>query len=204
MKKFAEKNIDYIGGAYVTEVLSDHVKLENGNKVGCNVVVWATGADAQVCTAESDLDLLNGYFRVNKFMQSTSHQNVFAGGDCATIESHPDTPKAGIFAIRVGPFISQNLINYIAKKALVPYVPKTGFLVIFMTGDGKAIAVKFGLCFIGKWVWQLQDSFNKAFKDLFDPKNLFVDFESKGTAEPIKNYIPEEEDESKKSAQQLK
>jgi len=148
--------------------------------------------------------MLNGYFRVNQFMQSTSHPNVFAGGDCVTIESHPDTPKAGIFAVKAGPFISQNIVNYIADKPLVPYVPKSGFLITFMTGDGKAIGEKFGICFIGKWVWELLVYFHKSYKDLFDPKNLFNDYENKGTSEPHKNFKLFEEDDNKRELMEMK
>jgi selenide, water dikinase len=62
-------------------------------------------------TAHSDLEILKGYFRVNDFMQSTSHPNVFAGGDCVTMETYADEvpmfpPKAGVYAVREGPFIA--------------------------------------------------------------------------------------------------
>jgi hypothetical protein len=60
----------------------------------------------------SNLDVLDNYFRVNDFLQSTSHPNVFGGGDCITMETyskevHPKPqkfnfpPKAG-----VGPFVA--------------------------------------------------------------------------------------------------
>jgi len=60
-------------------------------------------------TGLSDLETLNGYFRVNDFMQSTSHPNVFAGGDCVTLETYAAEnfpPKAGVYAVREGPFIA--------------------------------------------------------------------------------------------------
>jgi NADH dehydrogenase FAD-containing subunit len=61
-------------------------------------------------TIESDLDILNGYFRVNDYLQSTSHPNVFAGGDCVTIERFAQEtnfpPKAGVYAIKEGPIIA--------------------------------------------------------------------------------------------------
>lgn len=53
----------------------------------------------------------NGYFQVNDYMQSTSHPNVFAGGDCVTLQTYADKgenfpPKAGVYAVREGPFIA--------------------------------------------------------------------------------------------------
>ena len=75
----------------------------------CEVPVWATGADSQPVTGISDLETMKGYFRVNDFMQSTSHPNVFAGGDCVTMETYASKnfpPKAGVYAVRAGPFIA--------------------------------------------------------------------------------------------------
>jgi NADH dehydrogenase FAD-containing subunit len=77
-------------------------------------------------TTESDLDILKGYFRVNNYLQSTSHPNVFAGGDCITMEDYADKPypsKAGVYAVRAGPFIAENIVNFIEEKPLKEYVP---------------------------------------------------------------------------------
>ena len=83
------------------------------------VPVWATGAEPQKVTARSDLEMLNGYFRVNDYLQSTSHKNVFAAGDCITMETYADKrfpPKAGVYAVREGPFVAQNLVAAIQGK----------------------------------------------------------------------------------------
>ena len=88
--------------------------------------VWATGADAQPMTSISDLETLDGYFRVNDFLQSTSHKNVFAGGDCITMESYASErfpPKAGVYAVREGPFIAQNIARFLNQEDMLPYVP---------------------------------------------------------------------------------
>jgi NADH dehydrogenase FAD-containing subunit len=61
---------------------------------------------------------MKGFFRVNNFLQSTSHPNIFAGGDCITMESYADKPyptKAGVYAVRAGPIIAENLVKYIEK-----------------------------------------------------------------------------------------
>jgi selenide, water dikinase len=68
---------------------------------------------------DSDLDLMKGYFRVNDYLQSTSHPNVFAGGDCITMETYAEEnfpPKAGVYAVRAGPVIAQNVAKYLNSK----------------------------------------------------------------------------------------
>jgi NADH dehydrogenase FAD-containing subunit len=73
----------------VKEITDKGVILQDGEMVEGNVAVWATGADPhEDLTNESQLHLLKGYYRVNSFLQSTSHPNVFAGGDCNTIEEY--------------------------------------------------------------------------------------------------------------------
>lgn len=42
------------------------------------------------------------------------------------MESYADKPyptKAGVYAVRAGPIIAENLVNYIEKKPLKEYVP---------------------------------------------------------------------------------
>ena len=68
---------------------------------------------------DSDLDLMKGYFRVNDYLQSTSHPNVSAGGDCITMETYAEEnfpPKAGVYAVRAGPVIAQNVAKYLNSK----------------------------------------------------------------------------------------
>ena len=95
-------------------------------------------------------------------MQSTSHPNVFAGGDCVTMETYADEvpifpPKAGVYAVREGPFIAQNIARFIKGQELLKYVPQRSFLSLLMTGDGSAIGTKYGITFKGKWVWLMKD-----------------------------------------------
>lgn len=95
------------------------VILEDGRIINCDVAIWATGAEPQQVSAESDLDLLKGFYRVNNFMQSTSHPNIFAGGDCVTMESYVDSPyptKAGVYAVRAGPIIAQNIMKFLSEE----------------------------------------------------------------------------------------
>lgn len=121
---------------------------------------------------------MNGYFKVNDFLQSTSRPNIFAGGDCITMESYAGKnfpPKAGVYAVRAGPILAQNIVSYITGKELVKYVPQSGFLSLLMTADGKAIGTKFGIAFCGKWVWNMKDSIDVGFMKLFYADYLFKD-----------------------------
>lgn len=180
-----------VPNVHVKEVTATEVILTDGTVYPCDVAVWATGAEPQKVSTESDLDLLKGFFRVNNNLQSTNFPNIFAGGDCITMESYVDKPfptKAGVYAVRAGPIIAENIVKYIEEKPLIEYVPQQGFLSLMMTADGNCIGSKYGIGFMGKWVWGLKDFIDMGFMNLFDPRNLFKDYETKGTAEPIENF----------------
>jgi selenide,water dikinase len=183
--------------------------------------VWATGAEPQKVTAKSNLAILNHYFKVNDFLQSTSHPNVFGGGDCITIENYfkPNErlfpPKAGVYAVREGPIVAQNLVSFLAgeTRPYIKYVPQSGFLALLMTGDGSAVGSKFGIAFSGKWVWRMKDHIDRGFMKLFAPENLFTHYdytktfaEQKATLVPVENAdaLFEEEKSSERAATSYK
>ena len=55
-KQLAEKNIELITNAKVSEVTSEGVLLADGRFIEGNAPIWATGAEPQSVTAESDLE----------------------------------------------------------------------------------------------------------------------------------------------------
>ena len=95
--------------------------------------------------------------------------------------------KAGVYAVRAGPVIADNILHAIKKENLTSYVPQDGFLSLMMTGDRSSIGSKFGIAFVGKWVWELKDMIDMSFMDLFNPNYLFENYKENGTLTPIEN-----------------
>jgi NADH dehydrogenase FAD-containing subunit len=80
--------------------------------------IWATGAGAHALPkhliAARHLDgTADGWITVQPTLQSTSHDCVFAAGDCAHMVHHDDIPKAGVYAVRSGPILIENLTRYL-------------------------------------------------------------------------------------------
>ena len=165
----------------VEEVTSSHVRLESGESIAYTHCIWAAGAAAHSLAgtlqrrglAVSD----RGWIRVNANLQSISHSNVFAAGDCCTFEGpsdgRPPPPKAGVYAVRAGPVLSENLPSFLqSKEHLELYNPQDDFLKLFSFGDGTAIGFRFGIPLQGKWVFEMKDSIDQMFMDLFKEENL--------------------------------
>lgn len=141
------------------------------------LVLWATGAQAHdwqldearrgglAVTAE-------GFIRVDECLRSVSHPNVLATGDCA----HWDTPlpgdmqglpKAGVFAVRMGPVLAQNLRAVLSAGDPRIYRPQRDYLLLLSTGDRKAIASRGPWAAGGHWVWRWKDHIDQRFVGRF-------------------------------------
>ena len=67
-KKLADLGINVVHKARIAKVEADGIILADGRIIPCNVPVWATGAEPQKVTVRSNLDILDGYFRVNDYL----------------------------------------------------------------------------------------------------------------------------------------
>ncbi len=126
--------------APVCEVQPHKINCESGLKVECDRIFWVTQASAPwwlraagLCTDSK------GFILVHDTLQSVSHPHVFAAGDIATMVNHP-RPKAGVFAVRQGKPLFNNLQRMLLAQQLKPYKPQKQYLSLIGTGDRTAIA----------------------------------------------------------------
>ena len=136
--------------------------------------LWCTSAGvAPWFVTETPFDTTDdGFLKIKDTYESTSHAGVFAAGDCCHMVQHP-RPKAGVFAVRAGPPLYDNLLRYLIQKPLKSHRPQTQFLGLISTGDPYAIASRGRwFCVKGHMVWQWKDyldrSWMKKYKELPD------------------------------------
>jgi pyridine nucleotide-disulfide oxidoreductase family protein len=131
-----------------------------------DLVLWATGAEALAwqkdparrgALAVSD----QGFVRVDAWLRSVSHPQVFAVGDCA--QWTVALPKAGVFAVRMGPVLSNNLRAALGQGELQHYRPQRRFLALLSTADGGAIASRGALGAQSRWAWRWKDRIDRRF-----------------------------------------
>ena len=104
--------------------------------------------------------------RIANTLRSTGDERIFAVGDCATMLNHR-RPKAGVFAVRQGPPLADNLGRGLLGHAPRPYTPQRHYLSIIGTGDGRAVATRGGWAIEGRWVWWWKDHIDRRWMRMY-------------------------------------
>jgi selenide,water dikinase len=163
-RAFAEAGIRFIGAATIAHVTRTGVRLDDQRELEADIVVWATGAGAPALFAHSGL-LVDGrgHLLVGDDLRSPAHADIFAAGDCATLTTHPDLPKAGVYAVRQGLVLADNLHATAREDQLRAFQPQARFLALLNTGDGRAILSYGRFACRGRWAWRLKDRIDRRF-----------------------------------------
>jgi len=162
-KTLESRGVRLVLGRRVTRVDQGVVTLDNGEVLPVDLVLWSTSAVAAPLLESIDLPKDDkGFLLTRPTLQSTRDVPVFVVGDSGTIESSP-TPKAGVYAVRQGMMVWENLQRTLRGQSLEEYRPQSDFLKLFNTGDGRAIGEYKGFTFHTGWAWKLKDSIDTKF-----------------------------------------
>jgi selenide,water dikinase len=154
---FRHRGLRLLEKAATVRIDRGAVQLESGKWLQADAVFVVTEASAAEWFATTGLPLDGrGFLAVQDTLRSTGDERIFAVGDCATVLKHP-RPKAGVFAVRQGPPLAENLRRVLLGQAPEPFVPQTRYLSIIGTGDGRAVATRGSWAIEGAWVWRWKD-----------------------------------------------
>ena len=164
-RALARRGVRLVAGRRVVGVEGGRLALDAGLTVEADVILWATGAAAPPLLATLGLPTdARGFLLTVETLQSTSGAPIFAVGDTGTIAGSR-TAKAGVYAVRQGPVLWENIQRMLTGEPLRRYTPQRGFLKLVNTGDGRAIGEWKGLSFEGAWCWWLKDYIDGRFMD---------------------------------------
>ena len=151
----------------VVDVQADAVIARDGRHVVLDEIVWCAAARAPQWPAQAGLSVdKRGFVLTNAFLQSLTHEFVFATGDIGTQEATP-SDKAGVFAVRQAPVLFQNIRRFLLNKKLKPFRPQSDFLSLMATGERSAIGNRGSVCVQGAWVWRVKDVIDQKFMNQF-------------------------------------
>ena len=164
----ADRGIEILTGRRVTAVGDEEVELDAGDPRTHDVVLWVAGAAGRPELRSGELPVdSRGFVRIGEELLVEGFDSLFAVGDCATPIAHPRTPKAGVYAVRQGPVLAENLRRWCRGESLERYRPQRDFLTLLNLGDGTALGTKWGFVAVGRWVMLLKDRIDRRFVDRF-------------------------------------
>ncbi len=157
-----QRGVDVHPGRRVNEVRNGSVLSADGSELFADLVVWAIGASApfwpRACGLATDA---RGFIRVNASLQTLNRPEIFAAGDIA--EMHSPRPKSGVYAVRQGPPLDENLRRALRGQPLAAYFPQQEALALVSTGERYAVASRGNLAVEGAWVWKWKDWIDRRF-----------------------------------------
>lgn len=137
--------------------------FHSGEECEADVILWCVGASPPALLNEVDLPKSQrGFLLTEDTLQTVAGDPVFAVGDSGEMQHHP-VPRAGVFAVRQGPILWDNLQRLIAGRPLTHYRPQRDFLSLLATGDGNAILQWRGISSYGQWCWRLKNWIDQKF-----------------------------------------
>ncbi len=152
-----ERGIRVVTDSEIVRVEPGVLVCASGRRIEFDEALWVTEAGAASWLAETGLPLtVGGFIAIDERLLSTSDPSIFAAGDVATLVAHP-REKAGVYAVRQGPPLADNLRRALDGKPLRRAVPQRRGLALIGTGDEKAVASRGPLAAHGPWLWQLKD-----------------------------------------------
>ncbi|MEZ5740825.1 MAG: selenide, water dikinase SelD [Burkholderiaceae bacterium] len=154
-------------GEAVSRVEDNRLLTEPGNALPVDEAIWVTQAGGAAWLRDTGLALDDdGFIRVTDTLQTETDPLVYAAGDIASMINHP-LEKAGVFAVRQGRPLADNLRRMVLGQAPRPYRPQRHWLALISTGDKYAVASRGPLSFEGAWVWRWKDWIDRRFMDKF-------------------------------------
>ena len=144
------------------------LELNGSERLDYDAVLWATNAAPPTLLKESGLPLSeDGFLQVGDTLQSVADPSVFGTGDCISITSYPDLLKNGVYAVREGAVLFDNVGRFLRERPLRPFRPQRFCLCLLNTSDGSA-----ALCY-GPVVWKgrlprrIKDRIDRAWMEKF-------------------------------------
>jgi selenide,water dikinase len=133
------------------------LRLGEAPGAGFDATIWVTGASALPMLREGGLQTdARGFVLVDAALRSVSHPDVFAAGDCASLDGRP-LPKSGVYAVRQAPVLASNLKRVVRGMPMLDYRPQRESLALLSCGAKYAIASRGAWSAEGRWVWRWKD-----------------------------------------------
>ena len=164
----AARGIVVVTGAPVTAVEACRLVVDGHAPIEADEILWTTQAAPARWLAQVGLPVdPGGFLKVDEMLRVAGYHEVFAAGD--TIAFSPrELPKSGVYAVRAGPVLADNIRRTLTGRSLQPFRPQREALYLVSTGERHALGTRNGLTVEGAWVWRWKDWIDRRFMRKFN------------------------------------
>ncbi len=162
-----QRGIHVMTGAAVTRVEPGRVHINGSTVLPADEVLWMTDARAAAWLPSTGLALdERGFIKTDEMLRAVGHSDIFAAGDAMAFGPRP-LPKSGVFSVRSGPVLTENIRRLAAGRPLKAFKPQREAMYLVTAGGKHAIGTRNGLVFGGDWVWRWKDYIDRRFMAAF-------------------------------------
>lgn len=189
-KRLKKLDVSIYTNSPVESIISNKIKLENGNSIYGDIIVWTAGIKAS--SFISNIVGLHtdgrGRVLVNQYLQSKDHPNIFTIGDNAGFidpATEKNIPALAYVAIDQGSIAAKNIMRHIDNRELKPYKAKYEAWIAPVGGKYAVAHINKHLTIVGFFGWIIREivdlryflktlSFKKALSAFFRGVMIFV------------------------------
>ena len=164
---FAERGVELYEHRRVRELTDSAIKFDEQPPLEVDAALVTTDAAGPAWLRNTGLALSPGGFLATRpTLQTLNDPDVFAAGDCAVLVETP-REKAGVFAVRAGAPLADNLRRRIRGEPLKPWHPQRRHLALISTGERYAVASRGAFKAEGAWVWRWKDRIDRRWMRMY-------------------------------------
>jgi selenide,water dikinase len=147
--------------------------LADGESLACDAVLWATPGAPPDLVRESGLVTDDrGFLRVRETLQAESDSATFGTGDCVSFAAYPDLARSGVYAVRQGEILFENIASFLHGRSLRRFRPQRRCLYLLNVGDGTAVLNYGPVAWKSRWVRRLKDRIDRRWVESFRPAEM--------------------------------
>jgi NADH dehydrogenase FAD-containing subunit len=167
LASFNRRGIRVYEQVSITRFAGKEVMLNNGNALPFDYAINATGIRPSQVFRSSGLPISkDGGLLVNQYLQCINYPRIFGAGDCISFTPQP-LERVGVYAVRQGPVLYQNLLVALPCGSLRAFRPQARYLSILNLGDGSGLLAWRSLVFSGRFAFLLKNYIDKKFMNRF-------------------------------------
>ncbi|EDL65555.1 NAD(P)/FAD-dependent oxidoreductase [Bacillus sp. SG-1] len=148
----------------ITSFDNHSANLSSGENLSFDELIWLTGPKAPDIFRLSKLPVdSKGYIAVEDTLQVKQYPFIFAAGECASMVHYPDLDKAGVYAVKQGPVLYENIKGFFESGEGLLYKPQSKYLSILSLGNKRGFAMYGNRYYTGKPAWMLKNRIDTRF-----------------------------------------